>query len=576
MENSEATNEKDDEVVESPAVAEEPEEVKGPEETELPKKANPFKKAWSWLRAKPVRLVVAAVVTVLLVSGVAIGATDLKYPVLGAVWKSSVGLRVVDAGSSLPVAHATVTLAGQTEFTDKTGAATFTHVKPGKTTVVVTRVAYATSSQAQTIGFGDITLNTVKLKATGVQVVSNVSNVLTGGSVEGVEVKAGDVQATTDANGKAVLVFPPDANNTTQDIEYSKDNFNTLKVSTKVQLNGKPIAATVVPAGKVYYLSNRSGKIDLYESNLDGSEPTVVLPGTGSEDTDTGILTTAKNPDYLALVSSREGKRDAYGNVYHGLFIFNTASRKLTKIEDTYAFVNYRAWVDDSLVYEKYPATGVGCPDVKAYAPVSQKSTVLISASGTGTCPKLLAPYDDGFFYSLSAGPADKNGIYFGQLGGKAAKRVAETPSASIVRQTKHTLLSVYYSYNPDYTADWQSIDLEALTSAKVANGPSNTASRTYNDSVNDKASAFIEERDGKTELYLTDSKGGNEKKLTSLGSVNQFVNWVGDDYIVFSVTKSDENALYVVAVPSGKVTKLADFYRANSHTYGGGSSPGY
>ncbi len=541
-----------------------------------PDKGGRLGRAWKWLRAKPIRWILAAVGSLIVLAGLTIGFTDLKYPVLGIVWKPTVDLRVIDADSSLPVSHATVTLAGQTEFTDKMGAAKFVRVQPGKTTVIVSRVAYANASEAQTIGFGDITLGTVKLKATGVRVGLQVTNVLTGSGVADVEVKAGDVQAMTDTAGKATLVFPPSANNTTQDIEYSKDGFNALKVSTKVVLNGGQIGASVVPAGKVYYLSNRSGKIDLYSSNLDGSGAEVVLAGTGSEDSDTGILTSAKNPAYLALVSSREGKRDAYGNPYHALFIFNTLSQKLTKIEDAYAFGNYRAWVADSLVYEKYPQTGGGCPDLKAYAPVAQKSTTLISAATTNSCPKLLAPYDDGFFYSISAGTTEQDGVYFGQLGGKAAKRVAETPAASIVRQTKHTLLSEYYSYNPNYTASWQSIDLEALTSAKVANGPTNTSSRTYNDSVGDKYSSFIEERDGKTELYLTDSDGGSERKLTSLGSVNQFVTWVGDDYIVFSVTKSDESALYVVAVANSKVTKLADFYRANSRTYGGGSSPGY
>jgi Tol biopolymer transport system component len=262
--------------------------------------------------------------------------------------------------------------------------------------------------------------------------------------------------------------------------------------------------------------------------------------------------------------------------LYHALFILNTTTLKLVKVEDTYAFGTYRTWVGTSLVYERYPVNGVGCPDLKSYTPNSMQTSTLISAAGTESCPKLIAPYDDGFYYSISASTPDKDGIYFGQLGGKTAKRVAETPSSQVVRKAKHTLLSVYYSYTPDYTAAWQTIDLENMTAVKVANGPSSATSRAYNDSPGKTYSSFIEERDGKTELYLTDSKGENEKKLTSLGSVNQFVNWVGDDYVIFSVTKSDENALYVASTHSGKVRKLTDFFRANSRTYGGGSNPTY
>ena len=572
---SDATNEPD--AARTPGATNDDEPAKEDEPDEQPTgkalKGGALGKAWAWLRAKKKRMILAGGgLAVVLVTAV-IGLTGLRYPVLGAIWKSEVDLRVVDSSSALPVVHATVSLAGQTAFTDKTGAAKFTRVKPGKTTVVVSRVAYATSSQAQTIGFGSVSLGTVQLKATGVTVISQVSNVLSGESVQGVEVKAGDVQAITDSAGKAVLVFPPSANNTTQDMEYSKDGFNTLQTNAKVQVGGKPITAAVVPAGKVFYLSNRSGKVDLYSSDLNGTNPSIVLAGTGSEDTETGILTNSKNAGYLAFVSSREGKRDQYGNFLHALYILNTESQKYTKIEDSFSFTNYRAWVGNSLVYERYPTNG-NCPDIKSYDPTSQKSSILVTTAGTDNCARLLEPYDDGFFYTISAGASDKSGVYYAQAG-KATKQVSNTPSQSIIQKTKHTLLSVYYTYSPTYQAAWQSIDLDALTSTKVANGPAD-GSRTYNDSPGDKHSSFIDQRDGKTELYLTDSDGGNEKKLTNIGAVNQFVAWMGDDYIVFSVSKADENALYVVAVSNGKTTKITDFYRANSRTYGGGSSPNY
>ncbi|HEX3082575.1 MAG TPA: hypothetical protein VHQ86_04955 [Candidatus Saccharimonadia bacterium] len=541
------------------------------EEPAEPKGGNVFVRTWRWIHATRKRTILTVAGIVVVLAAAVIGLTDLRYAVLGAVLKSSVTLRVVDQTSSLPVPHASVALAGQTQFSDKTGAATFTHVKPGKTTVVVSRAGYATLSQKQTIGFGDVSLGTVKLKATGVQVVTQVSNVLAGGSVEGVEVKAGDVQAITDKTGKATLAFPPSAVGTTVSLEYSRDGFNTLKKSVQVTAGAAPIAAAMVAEGKVFYLSNRSGKLDLYESNLDGSGAEVALAGTGNETPETGILPNSENSSYIALVSARDGKRDSYGNIISALYIFNTLNHQATKIESDYSFGYYRAWVGNTLVYEK---PGVTCPDIKGYDAVAQKSTVLVPSAGNG-CPKILAPYDDGFFYSISNTNSDKDGVYYGQIG-KASKHVASTPAQNIVRKTKDALLTEYFVYTPQYTTEWQNIDLEALTATKVAQGPADTSSRTYNDSPNDKKSSFIEERDGKTELYLTDSDGSNEKKLTSVGNVNQYVSWMGDDYIVFSVSKSDENALYVVAVSTGKVSKVTDFYRANLRTYGGGSNPAY
>src|SRR6185369_17533673 len=52
-------------------------------------------RAWHWLKAKPWRLAAAVSGLVVVVAAGVIGLTDLRYAVLGAVWKSTVDLRVV-------------------------------------------------------------------------------------------------------------------------------------------------------------------------------------------------------------------------------------------------------------------------------------------------------------------------------------------------------------------------------------------------------------------------------------------------------------------------------------------------
>src|SRR5262249_46143505 len=160
----------------------------------------------------------------------------------------------------------------------------------------------------------------------------------------------GDAEALTDKNGHAKLSLPPASDNTKVTVEFTKDGFNSAKVEALVRKGAAPLAQTLVPSGKVYFLSNRSSKIDLYESNLDGSEAQVVLAGTGNEDAATGILPSIHDHQFLALDSSREGRRKD-GQLQHDLFLFDTDSHELTKIDQDVSFYDFKAWLGDSLIY---------------------------------------------------------------------------------------------------------------------------------------------------------------------------------------------------------------------------------
>jgi len=338
------------------------------------------------------------------------------------------------------------------------------------------------------------------------------------------------------------------------------------------------LQATLVPSGKVYFLSNRSGRIDLYAANLDGSGAALVLAGTGKEDQDTGVLPSVKNPNLLAVVSSREGRHDQYGNLIHDLYLFNAQSNDLKKVESVVGFGNYRAWVGDTLVYERN--SNGGCADIKTFSAVTNKSGVLAESNASDPasyCVNLRTAVSDGVFFSVQSSNLSKRGVFFAKVGG-SAKQVSDTPSSTVAREVRKTILSQYYtgSATPPYTV-WQQIDIPSLTSTKLSSPPDHADNYGFADSLSGKYSAFIDERDGRKELYILDlEKNSSEKKLTNMGAVNQFVQWYGDDYVVFSSTKSDENALYIVALAGGQPVKIADFYRGNSRTYGGGYNPAY
>jgi hypothetical protein len=520
---------------------------------------------------------ILAATAVLLLGTVALGATDAKYAVLGVVLKSEAEVTVVDTKTKQPIPRATVMLAGASQETDNQGKASFKRLQPGITTLEVSKKAYRTTTQKVKLTFRRPKIEPVNLQSSGIEVSFDVTDKISGQPLDGAEIKVDEDDAIS-KDGKVLMSLLP-RNPAKAKAKVTAKGYLEAEVDFEVRNTKEPHKVTLVPEGKVYFLSNRTGKIDLYESNLDGSNLQIVLAGTGYETSETGVLLNVTNPSVLAIAANRDNQRAGFTGYSSDLFLFNTSTRKLTKLEEGYPFYYFRAWLGDYLVYVKDP-TSAPCPNLKAYH-ASAGNTSILAEAGKTPCPQVNLALKDLIFYSVTDDSADgtsQRGLFVVKPTGEGKRRIDPMPANSVARQAKQTLLAEYYNYTlpPADREIWRSINLTDLSVTKLSSAPSREAIRGYIESPGGKFTTFIEERDGKTELYVTDSNGDNERKLTGLGSVNQFVQWIGDSYIVFSSTKSDENALYVVSVNGGTPQKIADFYRGNSRTYSGGYNPVY
>jgi hypothetical protein len=514
--------------------------------------------------------VTLSVIVVLLASGGAIAGTDLRYPVVSAFYKNQTDITVTDADTNQPLPNATVTLAGQSATTDNHGVAHLENLKLGYSTLGVAKKAYKSYQRQVLVPVLKPNIAPVKLISAGITLSFNVTDKISGKPLDDAEITASDVKAISkDGAGKLVLL--PEQGKTAA-VTIEKDGYIKATLTVDNQATAKPHDVTLTPEGKTYFFSNRSGKTDLYEANLDGSDAAVVLAGTGSETSDIGLLPSVSNPSLMAIVSTREGKHNAQGNVISSLFLFDASSHKLTKLDDEVNFYNYRAWLDDTLVYEK-PVPD--CSVIKAYDATAKRSAVLVQKAAPA-CPVINGVYDGTLFYSLLNGPSADRGLYAIQANGSSNKRLSETPAQQAYRNTLNTLLTTYYDYSQAKPATWQSLNFKTLAVTKVDNAPANPVSIGYAESPNEQSVIFIDERDGKKDLYITLTDGKNERKLTNLGTVNQFVQWYSNKYVVFSVSSPTESALYAASVDGGTPVKIGDIYRANSRTYGGGFNPNY
>lgn len=135
----------------------------------------------------------------------AVGLTDLKYPIIGTFYKSTVELSVIDPEINEPITEANVQINGAAGTTDKDGKITLNSVSPGNQTVTVSKEAYQTYSEKKKIKFGRNNLGTVELKITGVRVSFALTNKISGAKLSDVKITIGEASAITDSDGKATV-----------------------------------------------------------------------------------------------------------------------------------------------------------------------------------------------------------------------------------------------------------------------------------------------------------------------------------------------------------------------------------
>lgn len=311
-------------------------------EHEHSSKQPPHKRLWQWALNNKKFSIPAAVVVLLAVLA---AVPFTRYTLAGLVMKQTYAVVVVDQETGKPVSSAKVTLGGKTAETNGEGKAEI-KAKVGNKQLKVEKKYYESFSGDVLVPLGKPDkAHEVKLKALGRAVPISVVNYISKKPVANVTITAEGTEAKTDDEGKTVLVVPADKQEV--EITLSGDGFNSVKA--KLTVTTDEVGAntfTVTPSGKIYFLSNASGKIDLVKSNLDGTERTTVLAGTGKEERYSTVLLASRDWKYIALRSKRDGGE------YSKLFLIETETDKVTTMDEGEAYFEPYGWSGDRFVYK--------------------------------------------------------------------------------------------------------------------------------------------------------------------------------------------------------------------------------
>ena len=569
---------------------EDADEAEEPEAPSSEPDASRFKRFIAWYKTHKK---LSIPLTILLLLSLLLAIPYTRYMLLGPFVKQNVQITITDSETHIPVSGVDVSLRGKTAKTDGQGHATLAKVSVGSGTLQATKKYFKDYSQSVTVTVSSMKPIAFSMQATGRQIPVKVTNKINGAAVVGAVVKVSDAEGVTDQNGAVTLVLPADK--ATQQGAIRAKGYNDLAITVDLS---KPTVSDnsfgLTPVGKVYFLSKRTGKIDVVKTNLDGSDRQVVLAGTGQEEDSNTVLLASRDWKYLALQARRE-------NGQTRLYLITTADDSVQEIDSGDATFGPVGWSEHAFVYtttrNNVPSWQAKTSALKSYnADVKQSSTIdETNAEGTSVTDYVNEVFGnvyimkDGLVYVkqwyssyLSAYrlAGKRSGLYQAKANGNSRQPIKDFDAASV-----SSIATVLSKPEELYVATYNNAG--KATYYEYANGTLASASDVTADNFNQFYPTYLvspqgsavfwgEPRDGKNALFTANLQLDKPKQLVS-GSDFSAYGWYSDDYLLLSKSGSE---LYIApssgfggANPPLKVTdyhKPARALEGYGYGYGG------
>jgi hypothetical protein len=527
------------------------------------------------------------VIVLLLVAILAVPWT--RYKILGLVIKKSYNVTVIDAQTKLPVSDATVGLAGKRAITDDQGDVTL-KAPVGTNHLSVSKQYYKSTTTTVLVPLRKQAGGTyrVSLLATGRQVPLTVLNKITGAPLSDVEITAAGTSAKTNAAGQVTMVLP--AYSATESATFSDSGY--ASVSGTITVTAGVVASNtfkLLPNGRVYFLSNASGKIDVVSTNLDGSSPQTVLAGTGNEQPNDTILLSSSDWQYLALAATRTA-----GQQSDSLYLVNTQTGKLTTIDGGNDNFTPLGWSGHYFVYDalsnavQYDQAGGDM--IKSYDADTGQTTTLdqtqTQTSGSSTFYQgfnneyLLndgkVAYNVVWYADYPADNSDFNGqndsIRAAQVNGNG-KQDYKTFSASqtgSIQAVQYAPSGVYYGVSNlggTSTVNY-AFDDNSVTTPQSANF--SAVYPTFLPSPSGDQTFWSQTSNGNNNLFVGDENGSNGSQVASASTYAPY-GWYTGNYLL---VEKGSNQLYIMSAKGSTPFKISDYYKppqpSSTSAYGG------
>lgn len=542
------------------------------------KPSNRFAKLWQiYLDKKKLSIPLSVVVLI----GLLLGLPFTRYPILGIFVSQNYAMVVNDAQTHKPVSSAVISVGGKITKTDANGRAVL-NIKVGHKTLSINKKFYKDLSTSVLVPLFDTSVHTFEVLATGRQVPIVIQDKITGKAVADAVIAAAGTEAKTDKDGKTILVLPADK--AKMEAIITGRGFNNTKAT--ITVTDKEVVANtfkITPAGKLYFLSKLSGKIDVVKTDLDGTNRQTVLAGTGREEELGTILLASRDWKYLALISRRAGLQAR-------VYLIETATDKLTIIDEGNATFSAVGWSNDKFIYTVNRNTvqpwQAKKHALKSYNASTNKIVILDETDVVGTGQYSYGDETFGQIYVLDNQLVyTKNwSTYYDSptlISNQQAKIISIKPDGSAETTLKaigipegelqsnisfdsiaHKAQSIYFRIYHGTTSFYELEDGKVVDDKELDDDTFyNSQYLTYIVSPDGKQSFWSEVRDGKNIFFVGDINGSNDKQVASLSEYNAY-GWYTDDYLLVSREGSE---LYIMSKDGSKTPyKVSDYHKPN------------
>ena len=488
---------------------------------------------------------------ILVALGIVGGVPATRYYVLNGIGvRSGASLTIVDDVTLLPLKNVMVEIGGQKSRTNADGVVRLSGLELGPQSLSVSQVGFASLNETVVLGLGSNPLGDYKLMAVGIQFRVTAVDYLTDKPLKGATLESEQSNAKADEKGQITLTI--DAGETEiRDATLSADGYRSEKLILEPG-ERQNRTLKLVQNHTYVYVSKQSGTYDVYRSDIDGKNRKLLLAGSGNEDDN---ITVVQSPgtDLAAIVSRRTTLHNQDGYPLQTLTMIDVDKGTTLALEQSES-LRIVDWRDGRIVYLKTRAgASAGAPDRQqliSYNYETHARQQLASANDF----RAVLPVKGMLYYATSNN-------YQGGVSQFARIRSDNTGKQIIVDKTDFwgTVRTDYDTLRLITPQNTQVYKFGDTSVKQAAGGGQSQAGRYYFDSDDQKHAAWIDNRDGKGTLLVTDLTTGKDVVVTAQAGLSLPLTWLDDSTLVYRIYKTDETADYAVSLKGGAPKKMSD-----------------
>lgn len=463
---------------------------------------------------------------------------------------SSLSLKVIDDSTLQPLKDVQVSIQGKTADTDKNGKVWVDGLRLGPGELTIRKPAFAPVNKPVTIGWGSNPLETFQLEPIGAQYSIVVKDYVSGLPVTYAQASIGEASAVAEDDG--VITVTVENPSETLSATITAQSYKPQKIQIDALKPDQEPKVILVPNRKHAFMSKRSGTLDLFKIDIDGTNEELVLKGTGSERGDTTLLV---HPfaDTAALLSRRGTAVGSDGRVIKSLNIINLKNND-HEIAASSEELELLGWHDNRISYillddsqpsdsnEKYRLMSYNYKtgDERELAATNKFNDAVLARGRLYYAP--VSAGEDGINQSLFVIDPD----------GSNSQVVYQGEVTSLIRKSfPNLILSL-----PD---GWLSYELGSDKNPAVSEAPSNFSSKYFAFSQNGSRIIWAEDRGDKGALIQKVIDKPGSKAIVSQKGLTYPLSWIGSRAAIFRIETDTETADYVVGIKGGKPKKIQD-----------------